>query len=59
MTRQQWQSTLEKLLVQVAIWMITEAVLNFAGLDLLANYNEFISSEKVPERRRITLVVLT
>ena len=45
MTGQQWQSTLGRLLVQVAIWMVTEAVLNFAGLDTLANYNEFISEK--------------
>lgn len=45
MARQQWQSILEKLLVQVAIWMLTEAVLNFAGLDMLANYTEFISEK--------------
>jgi hypothetical protein len=45
MTRKQWQSTLGKLLVQVVIWMVTEAVLDFAGLDTLANYNEFISEK--------------
>lgn len=45
MARQHWQSTLEKILVQIAIWMVTEAVLNFAGLDMLANYSEFISGK--------------
>ncbi|MCY7392198.1 MAG: hypothetical protein LH647_12160 [Leptolyngbyaceae cyanobacterium CAN_BIN12] len=45
MARQQWQSTLERILVQVAFWMMTEAVLNFAGLDTLANYSEFVSEK--------------
>lgn len=45
MARQHWQSTLEKILVQIAIWMVTEAVLNFVGLDMLANYSEFISGK--------------
>lgn len=45
MARQQWQSTLRKILVQVTIWLVTEAVLDFSGLDMLANYSEFISDE--------------
>lgn len=45
MARQQWQSTLGRILVQVAFWMMTEAVLNFAGLDTLANYSEFVSEK--------------
>jgi hypothetical protein len=45
MARQQWQLTLKKLLVQVTIWLVTEAVLDFAGLDMLANYSEFISEK--------------
>ena len=45
MARQQWQPTLERILVQVAFWMMTEAVLNFAGLDTLANYSEFVSEK--------------
>jgi len=45
MARQQWKSTLEKVLVQVAIWLVTEALLDFAGLDMLANYSEFISDK--------------
>ena len=45
MTKPQWQSTLTKLLVKVVIWLVTEALLDFVGLDMLANYSEFISEE--------------
>jgi hypothetical protein len=45
MQQQQWQSTLKNLFVQVVIWLVTEALLDLAGLDMLANYSEFISAE--------------
>jgi hypothetical protein len=45
MAKQQWQSTLAKLFVQIAISLVTEALLDFVGLDMLANYSEFISAE--------------
>ncbi len=45
MAKQQWQSTLTKLFGQVVIWLVTEALLDFVGLDMLANYSEFISEE--------------
>ncbi len=58
MARQQWQSTLEKLLIQFAIWMVTEAVLNFSGLDTLANYSEFISGEMMTATNSQTISVV-
>jgi hypothetical protein len=45
MAKQQWQPILTKLIKQVAICLITEVLLDLTGLDMLANYNEFIESE--------------
>jgi hypothetical protein len=45
MARQQWQPIITKLIKQVAICLITEVLLDLTGLDMLANYNEFIESE--------------
>ncbi|MBP5972522.1 hypothetical protein HW132_07205 [Brasilonema sp. CT11] len=32
----------KKVLFEIAFWLITEVILNFVGLDDLANYSEFI-----------------
>jgi hypothetical protein len=32
-----------KLLVKIAVWLAAEIVLNFLGLDNLADYSEFLS----------------
>ncbi|WP_181256635.1 hypothetical protein [Merismopedia glauca] len=34
----QWQ----KILVKISLWLVTELVLNFVGLDNLADYSEFV-----------------
>jgi hypothetical protein len=35
-----------KTIVEIAIWLIIEVVLNLAGLDQLGNYSEFIFAQK-------------
>lgn len=37
----------QKLLLTVTFWLSTEIYFNFLGIDNLANYSEFISSQKV------------
>jgi hypothetical protein len=43
----QWK----KILVRTSLWLATEVVLNFVGLDNLADYSEFVF-----ERNAIVLV---
>jgi hypothetical protein len=38
----QWKQVGKKLLVKTTVWLLTELVLNMAGLDDLANYGEFV-----------------
>jgi hypothetical protein len=35
-----------KTIVEIAIWLFTEILLNFAGLDDLGNYSEFVFAQK-------------
>ncbi|MGA7934827.1 MAG: hypothetical protein WCA35_14880 [Kovacikia sp.] len=35
-----------KVLSSIAFWLITEAILNLAGLDTIANYGEFVYAHK-------------
>jgi hypothetical protein len=37
----------QKLLLTVTFWLATEICFNFLGIDHLANYSEFISSQKL------------
>jgi hypothetical protein len=39
---QQHQAQYKHLLGEIAIWLISEALLTVAGLDDIANYNEFL-----------------
>jgi hypothetical protein len=34
-----------KLIVKLLFWLMTEAILNFVGLDNLANYSEFLMAQ--------------
>lgn len=36
------QTQLKKILVRTSLWLATEIVLNFVGLDNLADYSEFV-----------------
>jgi hypothetical protein len=38
----QWR----KPLVKILFWLMTEAVLNLSGLDVLSNYGEFVFAQK-------------
>jgi hypothetical protein len=42
---------MRKLIVEIVTWLLIEVVLNFAGLDDLGNYSEFVFAQK-----NITLV---
>jgi hypothetical protein len=37
----------QKILVRITCWLILEIILNFVGLDNLADYSEFVFDEKV------------
>ncbi|WP_206816809.1 hypothetical protein [Chroococcus sp. FPU101] len=39
----QWQ----KLLLTVTFWLATEVCFNFLEIDVIANYSEFLSNQKV------------
>jgi hypothetical protein len=45
------QTQWKKILVRTSLWLVTEIVLNFVGLDNLADYSEFVF-----ERDAIVLV---
>ncbi|UBF25605.1 hypothetical protein K9N68_29220 [Kovacikia minuta CCNUW1] len=38
-----------KVLYNITFWLVTETILNIAGLDTIANYGEFISAHKNSE----------
>ena len=40
-----WKIVLAKLLTKSLIWLVAEIVLNYAGLDALADYGEFIFNQ--------------
>ncbi len=35
-----------KIIIEIAIWLFTEVLLNLAGMDDLGNYSEFIFAHK-------------
>jgi hypothetical protein len=35
-----------KIIIEIAIWLFTEVLLNIAGLDDLGNYSEFVFAQK-------------
>lgn len=35
-----------KIIIEIAIWLFTEVLLNLAGLDDLGNYSEFVFAQK-------------
>ena len=35
-----------KIIIEIAIWLFTEILLNIAGLDDLGNYGEFVFAQK-------------
>jgi hypothetical protein len=35
-----------KIIIEIAIWLVTEVLLNLAGLDDLGNYSEFVFAQK-------------
>lgn len=43
----QWKKVCTNLLVKTTFWLLTEVVLNLAGLDDLANYGEFVFGREI------------
>lgn len=37
---------MRKRIVEIAIWLAIEVLLNLSGLDLLGNYSEFVFAQK-------------
>jgi hypothetical protein len=35
-----------KIIIEIAIWLFTEVLLNLAGMDDLGNYSEFVFAQK-------------
>ena len=53
------QATCKNLIIKLSIWLMTEILLTFLGLDNLADYSEFISGKDIIYYRQTIYYVLT
>jgi hypothetical protein len=46
-----------KLLMKVAVWLTAEILLNFLGLDNIADYSEFLLDNDLVDTEQITILI--